>query len=234
MSKQKAIITKENYIIYQDQKNPFIYLLEFHYANRSLINSLVKSKLLKGSTITNNYKSLQFKATSVVTYNPEKQATLNESQKIIMSLVTQLEYLIKNESRCFLGYNKEDLIIINDNIYIYLGCDYLCDILQNTIYKKENLNKILLSMPFNQNDFFISPELHKVKELPSYIHFKTCYFSLGCLILSLLYPDLEKIEPNALEITEILEKSHFKNTRIYYFLSRIFIEEPEKRTLIYF
>ena len=159
MSKQKAIITKENYIIYQDQKNPFIYLLEFHYANRSLINSLVKSKLLKGSTIKNNYKSLQFNATSVVTYNPEKQATLNESQKIIVSLVTQLEYLIKNESRCFLGYNKEDLIIINDNIYIYLGCDYLCDILQNMIYKKENLNKILLSMPFNQNDFFISPEI---------------------------------------------------------------------------
>jgi hypothetical protein len=257
MNKQNPIITTENYIIYQDQETPTIFLLEFSYLNRSLINSLVKSKLIRGATITNNYKSLQFNATSIVTYTKYKQQNqylnqylnqkLNESSKII-SLVTQLEYLIKNESKCFLGYNTEDLIIINDNIFIYLGCDYLQSI-QN--------DKILVSIPFTQSDFFLSPELKQITSLPSYIHFKTCYFSLACLILNIYFPPfppfppLEKVEPKLLEkcIREaevrepevrepeaqnfIQSLKKIENTKLYYFLLRALTEEPKKRSLIY-
>jgi len=224
MNKHNPIITTDNYKIYQDHEIPTNYLLEFSYVNRSLINSLVKTRLLKGSTITNNYKSLQFKASSVMTY---KQLTnklrLNDLTKIIISLVTQLDYLINNESKCFLGYNIEDLIIINDTTYIYLGSDYLQDIKNETI---------LVSAPFTQTEFFLSPELKQIKELPSYIHFKTCYYSLACLLMTLYKGEAEEVsEANTKNFLPSLKR--IENTKLYYFLLRALTEEPTKRSLIY-
>lgn len=235
----EIILTNENYKIIKNPDSPHIYIIEFEYTNKSLINSIIKTRIIQGATITNNYKTLQFKATKVSTYTQYKKhlletngktgLSMNDSQKLIVSLVTQLEYLIKYESQTFLGYNTEDLIIINDTIFIYLGCDYLCDI-QNT------QAEIVVSMPFSPSDFFLSPELLKVKEIPIYINFKTCYFSLGCLILSILLGNIEfyeeylKVE-SSMDI--FLDNLNFKNTKFFHFLKRCLKETPDKRTLIY-
>jgi len=232
-------MSNENYKIIRNNEASHIYVIEFEYINRSLINSIIKTKIIQGATSTNNYKTLQFKASKVSTYSQYKKnllekngaqnLSINESQNLIASLVTQLEYLIKYENQCFLGYNTEDLIIINDSIFIYLGCDYLCDI-QNT------QDEIVVSIPFSPSDFFLSPELLKVKEIPTYINFKTCYFSLGCLILSILLGNIEfyeeylKVE-SSMDI--FLDNLHFKNTKLHKFLERCLKKKPDKRTLIY-
>jgi hypothetical protein len=235
----KIILTNENYKIIKKPESPHIYIIEFEYINRSLINSIIKTRIIQGATITDNYKTLQFKASKVSTYTQYKKylldkncktgLSMNESQKMVASLVTQLEYLIKYESQTFLGYNTEDLIIINDTIFIYLGCEYLCDI-------KNTQDEIVVSMPFSPSDFFLSPELLKVKDLPTYINFKTCYFSLGCLVLNILLGNIEfyeeylKVERS---LNIFLDNLHFKNTKLYHFLERCLKETADKRTLIY-
>ena len=47
----------------------------------------------------------------------------------------------------------------------------------------------LISYPFSKEDFYVSPELLNLNELPSYVDYKTGYFSLGCLILYALLSD---------------------------------------------
>jgi hypothetical protein len=235
----KIILSNENYKIIKKPESPHIYIIEFEYINRSLINSIIKTRIIQGATVTDNYKTLQFKATKVSTYSEykkyllEKNGTtclsLNDSQKMIISLVTQLEHLIKYENHSFLGYNTEDLIIINDTIFVYLGCDYLCDI-------KNTQDEIVVSMPFSSRDFFLSPELLEVKELPTFINFKTCYFSLGCLILCILLGNIDFYEEYIKSKTFnniFLDTLHFKDTKLYHFLERCLKETPDKRTLIY-
>jgi serine/threonine protein kinase len=91
-----------------------------------------------------------------------------------------------------------------------------------------------ISCPFNVTDFFASPELLKITELPSQVHYKTSYFSLGCLLLYALtggddfYKDYFKDKPH-----EYLNQLHFKNTKLYWLLSRCLVEEPEKRSILF-
>jgi serine/threonine protein kinase len=229
----------ENYKIKKHYESNHIYTIEFEYTKISLINSIIKTRIIQGATVTDNYKTLQFKATKVSTYTQykkyllEKNGTtclsLNDSQKMIISLVTQLEYLIKYENQVFLGYNTDDLLIINDTIFIYLGCDYLCDI-------KNIKDEIVVTMPFSPSDFFLSPELLEVKELPTYINFKTSYFSLGCLILCILLGNIDFYEEyiQSKTLDNIFQYNlRFKNTKLYHFLERCLKETPDKRTLIY-
>jgi hypothetical protein len=100
---------------------------------------------------------------------------------------------------------------------------------------------IQISYPFSQNDFFISPELLKIKEIPSYIHYKTCYFSLGLFILYILtnndemYSEYLKGYENDryIKISEWLETVHIKNTKLYFVLSRCLNKIPENRKILF-
>ena len=47
----------------------------------------------------------------------------------------------------------------------------------------------MISSPFTSKEYFLSPELLEVKVIPSYINYKTSYFSLGCLVLYALSSD---------------------------------------------
>jgi hypothetical protein len=99
----------------------------------------------------------------------------------------------------------------------------------------------------------------KIKELPSYIHYKNSYFSLGCLLLYALteginastqginaltegsfdlisdvdfYKEYLK-ELNCNKLHEHLNQLHFKGTKLYWLLSRCLVEEPEKRSILF-
>jgi hypothetical protein len=77
----------------------------------------------------------------------------------------------------------------------------------------------------------------KIKELPSHVHYKTSYFSLGCLLLYALieedfYTEYLK-EIKCEKIHEYLKNLPFKNTKLYWLLSRCLVEEPEKRSIIF-
>ena len=77
-----------------------------------------------------------------------------------------------------------------------------------------------------------------MKELPSYIHYKTAYFSLGCLIVYALLGDdefyTEYLKNKEVDkIVEYLKDHTIKDTKLYWLLSRCLVEDPEKRSILY-
>jgi serine/threonine protein kinase len=95
----------------------------------------------------------------------------------------------------------------------------------------------MISCPFAATDFFVSPELLKIKEIPTYIHYKTSYFSLACLLLLSITGDNEfytefLIHKEPQKMLEVLNNHPIKNTRIYWLLSRCLVEEAKNRSII--
>jgi len=231
------IYSNDNIKIIKD-KNISLFRIELAYPNAILLNSLVKTRIIQGGTSTDDYKTLKFKATSVKSlhqFQEDKNKThgtsrlsINETALFIANLSTQLKYIITQESHTILGYAPENIIVIDDKKFAFLGSDLFSEIEDN---------KMLISYPFSTNDFFVSPELLKIKELPSYIHYKTAYFSLGCLAINvLLYDDdfyREYINNESpISILDSLNLHPIKNTKLYWLLSRCLVEEPKNRSIL--
>jgi serine/threonine protein kinase len=166
----------------------------------------------------------------------ERGLNITEFASLIKTLTSQLSYLLKTEHRTILGYNPENIIVINGHIFAHLGSEVISNKLED--------NMVLISYPFTSHDFFVSPELLTIKELPSYCHYKTAYFSLGCLALYTLLSDNEfytnylqeqKQEQEQIPINlENLLKSHpIKHTKLYWLLSRCLMKDPKTRSILF-
>jgi hypothetical protein len=237
MERNSKLIINDNIII---NKNNNIINIEFKYPCYSLINSLLKTRLIVGGSTDEFYKTLTFKSDSIKTLNQQlndntknkgkRNLLITEVANAIQCLGKQLDYLINKEFKTILGYNPDDIIIINDEIFIFLNNDLVTDIDQDT-------EKITISWPFCANDFFVSPELLKIKEIPSQIHFKSVYFSFACLIIYFLLGDddfyknyLKTKDPK--EVLFGLDNHFIKRTKLYWFLSRCLIADVEERCLL--
>jgi serine/threonine protein kinase len=155
---------------------------------------------------------------------------------MISNLSAQLSHLIKAESQTIIGYAPENIIVLNGNTFAFLDSELVAEI--DPVGKE----MATISCPFKVTDFFASPEILKITELPSYVHYKTSYFSLGCLLLYALtegrlegedfYKEYLK-ELKCEKIHEYLTGLNFKNTKLYWLLSRCLVEEPKKRSILF-
>ena len=203
-----------------------IFKIFFAYPSRALINSLIKTKIIQGGTATDDYKTLQFKANTVTTLIKNKTTAF--AAQMTSSLATQLNYLITAESHTIIGYAPENIIVINDQTFAFLDSELVADI--DPVGKE----MATISCPFKVTDFFASPEMLRIMELPSQVHYKTSYFSLGCLLLYALTGGSEDFYKEYLTRRSfILNQLHFKNTKLYWLLSRCLVEEPEKRSILF-
>jgi serine/threonine protein kinase len=148
---------------------------------------------------------------------------------MISSLTQQLSHLITKESQTIIGYAPENIIVLNDNTFAFLDSELVAEI--DPVGKE----MAIISCPFKVTDFFASPEILKITELPSYVHYKTSYFSLGCLLLYALTECREDFYKEYLKdkLHEYLNGLHFKNTKLYWLLSRCLVEDPEKRSILF-
>jgi serine/threonine protein kinase len=105
---------------------------------------------------------------------------------------------------------------------------------------------ISVTYPFTKTDFFMSPEILSIKELPHNICYKSSYYSLGCLIIYSLTPNVDfdnefdnefknefdnKNEMNNIE--KIMDSLSIKGTKLFGLLKRCFLKEPIKRSIIF-
>ena len=228
-----TIIKHDDFKITQDERNPYIFNIEFSpYTNSQiLIQSITKTNILKGTTMTtikNTNNTLQFKATKVITftqYKEEDQLKKRNYQSLLLfvhQLVTQLEYLIKHTKHTFIGYNPRNIIVIDDNKFIYLSNEHLLPI-DNTN------NTISITCPFSHKDFFFSPELKQIKEIPTKVNYKTSYYSLACLIMKLFQEEDQQDQPDQ----QLLDSLPIKNTKLYWLLQRCLNEDPNKRSILF-
>jgi hypothetical protein len=213
--------------------------IEFNSVAYELINSLIKTRIIQGGSTDETYKMIIFNARSVKSLsqfiNDKKtsQGTRNLSvwdvANMIRTLTIQLNYLLDSEYKTIIGYNPDDIIVINDEKFAFLGSELVVNIYYDMA---------TISYPFSTNDFYFSPEILKISEIPAKIHYRTSYFSLGILIIHMLLGDDEFYKDylnhkNSEKIIESLNSHSVKNTRIYWFLSRCLVEEPGSRSLIF-
>jgi hypothetical protein len=216
-----------------------IFTIEFEYPNPLILESLIKTHIISGAASLDDYKTIKFKATKVQTFiqYQEEQKRIKGSPKLrindgaymVSTLTAQLNYLIAIKSHAILDYNKKNILVINDSKFVCIHSDLLTEI--------EN-DQMLISCPFTETDFFVSPEMLKIKELPSYVHYKAAYFSLGCLIIYALLGDTEFYDEYLKErevdkMTAYFKNHAIKDTKIFWLLSRCLVEDPLKRSIIY-
>jgi hypothetical protein len=214
--------------------------IKFRIRAEELINSIIKTRIIKGISITDNYHRLNLNVSTIQTFSQfqKEQFNLNGTKKIkthlvckmMLDLSSQLKYLLETYKKTFLGYSPNNLIVIDGNKFIYLSNEHLTDIVEN--------NMVLVSYPFMSNDFFLSPEFFMIKELPHYLNYKTSYFSLACLVIYVLLSEddfyNEYIRIKSTENILCYLNSHpIKDTRVFCVLSRCLTELPEDRNIIY-
>ena len=225
-----------------------IFRIEFTHPSPSLIRSLVKTKLIQGATSTSDYKTIQFKATSVKSFaqfqSDLKAATgapnlpIGIAAHMTGSLTQQLKYLISTESHTILGYAATHVIVINDKKFAYLGSEFVSEIKPIDPDQDNNLdNRTQICYPFSPTDFFVSPELLKITELPSCVHYKTAYFSMACLIIYALLNNTDFYTEylqhrQSDKIIAALHPHPINETKLYWLLSRCLLEDPERRTIL--
>ena len=239
------IFVNDSLKIIQDKNNKTMYKIEFNYPCPALIRSLTKTHIIQG-TITDDYTTLRFKALSVKSFpkfieeqnkvRGSPRLSINLAANMISNLSAQLSHLITKESQTIIGYAPENIIVINAQTFAFLDSELVAEI--DPVGKE----MATISCPFKVTDFFASPEILKITELPSYVHYKTSYFSLGCLLLYALtegrlegedfYKEYLK-ELKCEKIHEYLTRLHFKNTKLYWLLSRCLVEEPKKRSILF-
>jgi hypothetical protein len=225
----------ENIKIYKERTT---FKIEFNYKSYALINSLLGTYIIRGGSTNESYNLLKFKADSVKTLDDflnenkrkhgKKAFLVSDSAKMIRTLTTQLEYLISVENHTILGYDPSLIIVINDEKFAYLG---------ELIVQLVNEESAMITCPFLPNNFFASPELLKITEIPSFVHYKTAYFSLGLLTVYVLLGDdspyFDFIKNNDVKnILNTLNNHPVKYTKIYWLISRCLVKEPTNRSII--
>lgn len=213
-------------IIHNVENN--IFNIETYRPNPILLLSL--KKMIRGATCSDDYTLIRFKTYSVemlrekMSEKPKIQMVAN----MLSTLAEQLKYLITEYSYTFLGYNTENIIVIDGNKFLFIDIDLMSEI--------DDQKNITIFYPFKKIDFFVSPELKKVSKLPCTIHYKTTYFSLGCLLLQGLLSWDDNFYNEYLmgkNIDEYLHSHPIKETKLYWLICRCLVEEPEKRSILF-
>jgi len=233
------IIKSDEYSIIKDERNQNLFTIDFQSYSESIIKSLIKTKIIVGATISSNYKTIRLKASSVQSLKQfqEEQKMKNGETKLripiaftlLANLASQLKYLITEHLHCFIGYSPENVIVIDGNKFAYLSNEHISHI------HGENIQ---MTFPFYMHDFFLSPEQNKITEIPSYLHYKTSYYSLACLVIySLANDDYFLYDENRKTMherfTEQLENLSIRETKLYWLLKKSLVEVPKERLFLF-
>ena len=221
------LITPEFNISQHDKKKSLIKINLYNNNNNNnnnkhLIYSITKTKIIKNYTILDDCTSIMLKASSIKTYQEFKkeQITTNKTNKlshtillkIVYYLSKQISYLLTNYNKCFYTYDPDNIIVIDDNIFIYISQVQLKDVKNNEIY---------IYSPISKKNKYLSPELLNISTLPIIIDYKTIYYSLGLLIKeSLLCNETDSYTDDSM-------------TKLHYFLERCLKKNPNERYLLY-
>ena len=228
-------IYSNNYlkIIYNLENNTC--KVELKRSNPMLLLSL--KKIIRGATCSDDYELLTFKAYSVEMFTSYKEKKSEKPSiymvaNMVATLGEQLKYMVSEQSYTFLGYNIENILIIDGNKFVFLDIELMSEI--------DEENNITIFYPFNKNELFVSPELKKATRLPINIHYKTSYFSFGCLLLYVLlsYDDAFYKEylfgGNMSQLlNKYLNRHLIKDTKLYWLIERCLVEESGKRSILF-
>jgi len=242
-----TLVKNDIFILNQSETNKQIFEIVFLRRQKTVfIDSLIQTRLIQNVTLSDDYKTIRFKAFTVKSFHKYKHNTsrvnYNTAIQMLSSLTKQLAYLIAHEY-VFLGYNTKNIIVINDSVFVFLDSELLTDV----FIKNDNMY-CSIRYPFSTNDFYVSPELFRISEIPSIVSYKISYFSLGFLLFEAVYGSedlykeylrfLKNRASNSFEtfVKGILNSetlSFMKHSKLYWLLERSLVEDPLDRSLLF-
>ena len=220
-------LSTDEFSISKSKVDNTLFTIDFQKDSESLIDSMIKTKLIIASSISDDYKSVTFRASSVKSLKKfisnRENINYENSLKIIVSLCKQFQYLITIKYECFYKYTIENIIVIDDDKFIYLS--------NEDLLKLSESNKIQITKPFN-SEGLISPELLKINSIPSELNYKTVYYSLGALVVYFLFDkNINNKDGFNYDTNEILKP--IEGTKLFGLLNRCLLIEADSRTIIY-
>jgi len=227
------IITSNiDFELYQNIEYPTIYTISFNSYSKPLIQSILYTKNIYGPTVLEDYKSISFKASDVKTYtqyeafllsnNKTRRVSYDVALRIIYSLSNQISYLLKVQNKCFYAFNPQNILVIDNNKFIYVSNEHLLN------YNPEK-NSICFTCPFNKDNGFYSPEVLSINTIPHEINYTNIYYSLASFVIYVLFES--KVVINSNNIDNILIE--IKDTKLYWLLKRCLLEIPKERKLCF-
>ena len=194
-----------------------------------LYTFFIKNSVLSLAFIDPETNELCFHAKTVFKLDvllKKQKYKLTERQ--VLCLIQSLSFQIKwfeSNNLTFLGWNLEDIIVI-DNFYFFIATNKF---LQPFL----GIDAIELFVPY-EKPYFSSPEIININKLPASIHCKSCYYSLGLLIVFCFFGEylLKGNDIPSKESIELVLKPIYLS-KLYWFLQRCLQYEPEKRILLY-
>lgn len=178
--------------------------ISFQEPEEFLCKSLLFSTLLSGGVIHHFYKTLGFYAKKVVGLKENmRRMQYQDFVRLAKCISIQIFYLEKL-GFTFYGLCLENILVIDDTTYIYIGGNHIKEIVNN--------QNIYFTSPFqrrgnggNGENIFLSSEIMSITSLPAYVDYRCVYSSLGELLLYLIGKD-------GIEIV--------KDTKLYWFIQR--------------
>jgi hypothetical protein len=231
MTTTTTTITTTYKIVQKPKTNSYILSIQ-NGSTYEIYKSIMKTNILSNVFFddTNNVEMIIFTAEKVKPLSDIlKKGKLTNHQiiKMIYNLSKQIGYL-ETKMMSFYGYDLDDILVINDNIFFIASTKYLVNInaKNNYIYFYKPIEK----------PYFSSPELNELTKLPSKIDYRASYYSLGALILFCstniyIYSELTKDEESEEIFLDSLESINY--TKPYWFLKRCFNKNCKERILLF-
>lgn len=196
----------------------------------SLYKSIININFLSFPIIYDN--KLFFNASSVETLkehlNKYDNGLLTYEKSIhLIGTISKQIFILEENGFTFSGFNIDDILVIDDQYFIIVSAS-------NLYHYNQDSNHYIINS-FINHPFFLNPELLQQKSLPFYLHYKSCYYSLGSLVIFCIINNFNNknfiISKNENEIDSILK--YIINTKLYWFLKRCLTKNVEERQLLY-
>ena len=219
----KIIYKNDKTKIEKISKEKFYFFVEWQGENRKFwlnfpFNLL---KITEDKDKNELVKRFTIKASSIYTL---KEFLKLNNNKLPYNLAMELLYHIGNQlqtlERFYLGIpiiEIDDIIVVDEKKFIFINDKKIIEI------KKQEIE---IDEPIKKSEF-ISPELSKIKKLPTSVSYKSSFYSLGLLTI-FCFLNI-KIDEKS-DIDEIL--SIIMNTKLYWALLRLLNKNPKDRNYL--
>lgn len=224
--------TLQKYNATEDMSSDHLYLYQLAIHDKEyfplLCKSIIKTDILSLSFIDYETHTFFFHATRaeplVSFLKKKKSLTYLECVHCIENISKQMIFL-KENGYAFSGFDIEDILVVDEDIFMVVCGEYICSI--------GDFSSLYFYTPFKK-PAFSNPELLEISSLPSSIHYRSSYYSLGTLIVFCFFNQYLLVgnEYKTLEEIEIMLDPIF-HTKLYWFLKRCFHEHAKQRTLLF-